>query len=200
MLWTHSMHQVHPVETVWGCGVGRWEKNSLRAQTGTAATLNVQLRVLMFSKSAALSKTAVFPPAAAMSACTAASHEKVSRAAGAWKVKMNVWLKYWSFYIELNIVDCCLNLIYQVAFVQSQFLIILQFLSSGCHQLKGLPAVLQGITHKLVQRCHPLPRQKSTCRALQIEVRLKKFAKTNKSMFTVFSDNRHLWGKVFGKV
>lgn len=43
---------------------------------------SAQLRVRMFSSSSGLRRVGLFPPAAAISACTAASQAKVSRAAG----------------------------------------------------------------------------------------------------------------------
>lgn len=43
---------------------------------------SAQFRVRMVSRSSGLRSVGLFPPAAAMSACTAASQAKVSRAAG----------------------------------------------------------------------------------------------------------------------
>lgn len=87
MLRIQPTYQAH---LVWNFGNSSrgWRESGKRTQAVTGG-LNVQLMVFIFFNSAGLSKTVVFPPAAAISASTAASHEKVSRAAGAWKVKIN---------------------------------------------------------------------------------------------------------------
>lgn len=86
MLWTQPI--------LWGCGRRERKSQENAGGTGRHSKTQFQLMLLMFSNNAALSRTSVFPPAAAMSDSTAASHEKINRAAGAWKVKTKVWLKY----------------------------------------------------------------------------------------------------------
>lgn len=58
------------------------EKGGTVAEGSLETARDPQLRVRMVSSSSGLRRVGLFPPAAAISACTAASQAKVSRAAG----------------------------------------------------------------------------------------------------------------------
>lgn len=60
------------------------EKGGTVAEGSLETARDPQLRVRMVSSSSGLRRVGLFPPAAAISACTAASQAKVSRAAGTW--------------------------------------------------------------------------------------------------------------------
>lgn len=138
------------------------------------STASAQLSVWIFSSSSGLRSAGLFPPPAAMSACTAASQENIRRTAGTSKrdrqsepslctTKVNGWNCL--FCLTFTFVTILCVSAYQATFIQGQLLVLPEFVSSWRHQLKGLPAVHQGVPHKLEEHRHLVPGQEGAWRA-----------------------------------